>query len=94
MSLASCRGWVPLVLLPVAVLALVPSDWPRWALMWLLALAIFCGCKWLTWRRAWVRASWQRHLGYWIAWPGMDAKAFLSSDNRRPVSSPAMSSRG
>jgi hypothetical protein len=58
--------------------------------MWLLAFVIFCGCKWLTWRRtprvgvpAW------RHLGYLVAWPGLDAPAFLRIDSDRPVRSPA-----
>ncbi|MEX2172775.1 MAG: MBOAT family protein [Pirellulaceae bacterium] len=73
------RGWAPLVLLPPAVLLLAPRDWPRWALMWSLAIAIYAGCKWLTWRRT--RAGnvpWWRHVAYLLAWPGMDAKAFLT----------------
>ena len=42
-------------------------------------MAIFCGCKWLTWRRSMIRgvALW-RHVGYLLAWPGLDAPAFLS----------------
>jgi len=54
---------------------------PPWALMWLLAVAIFATAKWLTWRRACRQlervASW-RSLGYLCAWPGMDAVAFLN----------------
>lgn len=71
------RGWVPLVLLPALVLALTPRSWPVWALMWLLAFAIYCGCKWLTWRRTHVTATWSRNLAYLVAWPGMDAPSFL-----------------
>src|SRR6059036_729797 len=39
------------VLIPGAVLLFAPSDWPRWLVMWTLAFTIYCGCKWLTWRR-------------------------------------------
>lgn len=72
-------GWLPLAVLPPAVVVFAPATWPRWALMWSLALAIFCGCKWLTWRRSMVREVrlW-RHAGYLLAWPGLDARAFLS----------------
>ena len=33
---------------------------PAWAFMWLLALAIFAACKWMTWRRALADARCQR----------------------------------
>lgn len=66
-------------LLPVLVLVLVPAEWPRWAFMWLLAFAVFSGCKCLAWPRGEVRASCWRRLGYWLAWPGMDAQAFFGS---------------
>ncbi len=81
-------GWGPVIILPVAVLLLTPAETPRWVLMWLLAIAIFFGCKWLTWRRTPVaEVPWWQHAGYLLAWPGMDAKAFfatepLSSDQR------------
>jgi len=73
------RGWGPLVLLPAAVLLLTPAAWPRWTFMWLLAGSIYAGCKWLTWRRTPVREApaW-RHAAYLLAWPGLDARAFLS----------------
>jgi hypothetical protein len=72
------RGWCPFIALPVAVLLLTPLHRPRWLFMWSLALALFLGCKWLTWRRtAAAGAGWWRHAGYLLAWPGMDAKAFL-----------------
>ena len=75
------HGWAPLVVLPVAVVVLIDESRPRWAMMWLLAIAIFAGCKWLTWRRTPPRGSdpvpWHRHAGYLLAWPGLDAHAFL-----------------
>lgn len=56
-----------------------PQDWPRWALMWLLAFVIFAGCKWLSWRRTPAPdAPWWQHAGYLFAWPGLDSAAFLS----------------
>src|SRR5271167_4278949 len=59
-SLAAARGWGPLILLPVAVLIGTPPALPRWLLMWLLAFAIFAGCKWLTWRHiSMVEIPWQ-----------------------------------
>jgi hypothetical protein len=75
------RGWVPIVLLPVAVLIFTPAVWPRWVFMWLLAFVTFAGCKWLTWRRTSHHGvPWWQHAGYLIAWPGLDAKAFLNSE--------------
>lgn len=84
------RGWLPLVLLPAAVLLLVPADWPRWAFMWLLAVSLYAGCKWLTWRRTPVDdAPWWRHAAYLLLWPGLDAAAFLNV--RRRIASPTFS---
>lgn len=65
--------------MPAAVLIFTPAEWPRWVFMWLLAVAIFAGCKWLTWRRTTAPgAHWWQHAGYLLAWPGLDAGAFLS----------------
>src|SRR5947208_259732 len=48
--------------------------------MWLLAFAIFAACKGLTWwTTATTGVSLARQLGYLIAWPGLDAKAFFHS---------------
>jgi hypothetical protein len=67
------------MVLPITALLLVPPRWPRWSLMWLMALAIYIGCKWLTWRRTPHRsASLRRQLCYLVFWPGMDAVAFLN----------------
>jgi len=83
------RGMGPIVLLPAAVLLLTPSEWPRWAFMWTLAVAIFVGCKWLTWRRTYVVGlPWWLHVGYLLAWPGLDAAAFLQRDPRPAISRP------
>jgi Membrane bound O-acyl transferase family len=62
-----------------------PSAWPPWVVMWALAAAIFAGCKWLTWRRTPAPAApaW-RHVAYLLAWPGLDAKAFLDHRPCRP----------
>ena len=61
------------------------SHWPRWAVMWVLASSIYIGCKWLTWWRTPIRSApaW-KHAGYLLAWPGLDASAFL---NPTPVPS-------
>jgi hypothetical protein len=80
LGVAFWRGWLPIAVLPATVIALAPPAWPRWAYMWALALAIFAGCKRLTWRRApIVGVPWWRHAGYLLAWPGLDAAAFLGA---------------
>ncbi len=56
--------------------------------MWILSFAIYLGLKWLTWWKARSRiahAAW-RSVAYLLAWPGMDAEAFL--DARQRVSPP------
>jgi hypothetical protein len=64
-----------------------PFLWPHWAQMWALAMAVYIGCKWLTWRRTSVHQVpvW-KHCGYLFAWPGMDAASFLE---KGPTSSPS-----
>lgn len=82
-------GWGPLLLLPLAATVTVPPTWPRWAFMWVLAAAVYAGCKWLTWRMTPVpEARLGRHLGYLLAWPGMDAAAFLNSHPARAPGKP------
>jgi len=81
--------WAPLVGLPLLVIA-CRGEMPAWALMWLLAFAIYAGCKWLTWhaaRDAARAATRGRNMGYLLAWPGMDARRFLDSlKTTRPCS--------
>jgi membrane bound O-acyltransferase family protein len=80
-QISAWRGWGPIIVLPLAVLVFTPADWPRWVFMWLVAIAIFVGCKWLTWRRTPAPdAQWWQHAGYLLAWPGLNAEAFLSSE--------------
>jgi hypothetical protein len=61
------------------------EPWPRWAVMWALALVVYATCKFVTWRHAReVRAPWWRHAGYLLLWPGMDAAAFLTRSAAPP----------
>jgi hypothetical protein len=60
--------------------------WPRWAVMWLIAVAIFFACKVLTWRVASTEAvSKWRMWAYLLAWPGMNANCFFA-----PVNAPTL----
>jgi alginate O-acetyltransferase complex protein AlgI len=73
-------AWIALMGLPISVLPL-RDHLASWQFMWLMAAAIFFGCKWLTaWRalRRKTDAPITRTLGYFFAWPGMDAEKFLS----------------
>ncbi|MGA8223879.1 MAG: MBOAT family protein [Candidatus Acidiferrales bacterium] len=74
-------GWVPLAVLPAAAIALRTFLLP-WVFMWLLAGAIFAGCKWQTFweaRTAARRMSWKRSAAYLLLWPGMDAEKFFET---------------
>jgi len=52
--------------------------WPRWAQMWTLAVAVYIGCKWLTWQpKAGSNVPAWRQSAYLLAWPGMDAASFV-----------------
>lgn len=75
---SAIRGWLPLLVGPPLVALLTPTDEPRWLFMWALAFTLYAGCKWLTWRRTPAPAAptW-RHAAYLLAWPGLDAPAFL-----------------
>jgi len=87
---SSWIGWLPLPVLPLSAVAF-RNVLPPWAFMWVLALAIYFSLKWLTWWRARTRiahATW-RSAAYLLAWPGMDAEAFLDASRRVPPPLPA-----
>jgi hypothetical protein len=47
-----------------------------WVVMWTLAFAIYCACKWFTWSR--VTQPTRVHGSiYLLFWPGLDAETFL-----------------
>jgi predicted DCC family thiol-disulfide oxidoreductase YuxK/uncharacterized membrane protein len=74
---------LPLLALPL--LALGFRAWlAPWEFMWVMAFALYAGCKWLTLcevvRRR-LNPGILRSLGYLLAWPGMDAANFLDRRN-------------
>jgi len=74
---SALAGWLPLLGLPLAVVATLHAAEP-WVFMWALAASIFAGFKWLTWWRAGGARSGWRSLAYLLLWPGMDAASFLN----------------
>jgi len=79
-SFPARKRWVALAVLPLAALGAKPFV-SAWIFMWLLAAAIFFGCKWLTLGNAIQRVGRVRPFrsaAYLFAWPGMDAARFLS----------------
>lgn len=79
-------GWAPLAILPALPCAF-RSRLAPWQFMWLLAIAIFLGCKFETWFRArteGARSSAARNLGYLFLWPGMNAPQFLNEKRQPP----------
>ncbi|MEX0586334.1 MAG: MBOAT family protein, partial [Pirellulales bacterium] len=53
--------------------------WPPWAVMWALAAGIYVVCKIVTWLNSRVAAAPWKQAVYLLAWPGMDAEAFLGA---------------
>ncbi len=83
----------PLVVLPTLAFVFFARS-PAWQLMWLLAISIYAGLKWLTIATspsAW-HASTARVLGYLVLWPGMNVQAFLDtkSHGNRPTGDEAL----
>lgn len=71
-------GWAPITILTLGV-TVCRNLLPPWEFMWCLSFAIFAGLKWLTWWKARKRVPhpFWRSVAYLLAWPGMDAAAFL-----------------
>ena len=83
-AVGQAAGWLPLIVLPVAVL-ISGRHLAPWALMWGLAIAIYSALKWMTWwrgRRIVPHVSLRRSLAYLFLWPGMDAPTFLDVRRR------------
>jgi alginate O-acetyltransferase complex protein AlgI len=80
-------GFLPLLVFPLLVLRF-RTGLPAWIFMWAMALALYAGCKWLTFRGAAnrVKPNLPRALGYLLAWPGMNATEFLTEKSRAPKS--------
>jgi Membrane bound O-acyl transferase family len=79
----ACAAWVPFIVFPALVIAF-RSQLVPWVFMWLLAVTIFGGLKWQTWwaaRVVVIHPPW-RSLAYLLAWPGMDAEAFLDAQQK------------
>jgi alginate O-acetyltransferase complex protein AlgI len=76
-------AYAPIVVLPTTAY-LMGGLMPRWGFMWAMAMALFAGCKWLTYCEATTLSvpNRVRELGYLLGWPGMDADAFLSGASR------------
>ena len=77
---------VPPALVVVAAL-LSRTHLPPWAFMWVISLAVFFACKWISFRRVATRgtkATLPRTLAYLFAWVGMDAPDFLDPTHRPP----------
>jgi predicted DCC family thiol-disulfide oxidoreductase YuxK len=71
-------AWLPLALSTAGTVTLC-RGLPAWGYMWAITLALFAGCKWLSfWSARGKSAGVWRTLGFLFAWPGMDANTFLA----------------
>ncbi|HUK31136.1 MAG TPA: MBOAT family protein [Candidatus Acidoferrum sp.] len=77
----SVAEWFPLLMLPLIVVLIRERVQP-WIFMWLLAVAIFAGCKWQSFssaRGSRQQTSWKRSVAFLFLWPGMNANEFLDT---------------
>jgi hypothetical protein len=82
-------GWLPISILPLTAVA-CRNLLPPWGFMWILSFAIYLSLKWLTYwptRSRIAHPTW-RSVAYLLAWPGMDADAFLDPGQRVPPPAP------
>lgn len=76
-----CLRWAPLVVLPMLA-ATLGKNLPGWVWMWVMAVALFIGAKWLTISRLPLSTggvSRHRLLLYFFLWPGMNPRAFCAN---------------
>ncbi len=79
-------GAAVLVGFPLAVIVGFKGVLPAWALMWVLAFAIYAGCKALSLAGVmWSELVGRRGLIYAFAWPGLDAKGFIRGEAEEGV---------
>ncbi|WP_339909615.1 MBOAT family protein [Symmachiella dynata] len=76
---AKLAAWSPLFVLPVVAVWSTRNS-AAWLCMWVLAFSIYAGLKWLSYSEYVENhvCTVRRSIGYLFAWPGMDAKSFLS----------------
>jgi hypothetical protein len=79
----SISAWSAVIAVPAA-LAFLCAHGPRWVWMWAVAFGVYAGLKWMSFvtcdeARA---ADRGRRAAYLLAWPGMDAGAFLDARQR------------
>lgn len=81
---AAWHAWLPFAVLPAAAL-FVRDAVPSWAFMWLLAIAIYAGCKWMTLfgTTRFATMPVRRKLAYLLLWPGMDPAPFMRTTASR-----------
>ncbi|TWU12447.1 hypothetical protein CA54_12710 [Symmachiella macrocystis] len=77
---AKLAAWLPLFVLPVVAMWSTRNS-AAWLCMWALAFSIYAGLKWLSYSKYVENhvCTVRRAIGYLVAWPGMDAKSFLST---------------
>jgi hypothetical protein len=78
-------GWLPLLVLPSVAVFLHGLLQP-WAFMWMLAVSIYFGLKWVTWwnvQKPVPSPAW-RSAACLLAWLGMDAESFLDETRHPP----------
>lgn len=73
--------WLPLLIMVLAAAA-IGIYVPAWIYMWAIAVALFAGFKWLSFRKEMAKgteASLALKLGFLFGWIGMDAGRFFAT---------------
>lgn len=75
---AGLIGWLPLLVVPLILVSL-RTHLADWVFMWIMAMGLYAGCKWLTFHKATrsgCRFTTGLAIGYLLCWVGMDPTAF------------------